>query len=80
MSKDGLFYKEKNMTAKAKTKNPKEVSTDEIIRYEAGEMSEDEVLDMFQRLIDSGMAWKLQGSYGRMAKNLIDAGFCRLLH
>lgn len=46
-----------------------------IIDFEQGEMeSEDEVLDFFQDLINTGMAWRLQGSYGRMAASLIDQG------
>jgi hypothetical protein len=47
-----------------------------IMAYENGELDEDETLDMFQSLIDSGAVWALQGSYGRMAKALIDAGLC----
>ena len=46
-----------------------------IMDYEAGEMSEEEeVISFFQELVDSGLAWSLQGSYGRMAARLIDAG------
>ena len=44
------------------------------MRYEAGEMSEDEVIELFQALVNSGMAWSLQGHYGRMATHLIEAG------
>ena len=48
-----------------------------ISKYEESEMSEEEVIDLFQHLVDSGLAWQLQGSYGRMAKQLIDEGFVR---
>lgn len=37
---------------------------------------EDEVIEAWQHLIDTGLAWQLQGSFGRTAKNLIDAGVC----
>jgi hypothetical protein len=47
-----------------------------IIAYEQGELDEEGIIDLFQELITSGMAWKLQGSYGRTAKALIDAGYC----
>ena len=36
--------------------------------------SEEETLDAWQYLVDTGLAWQLQGSFGRMAVNLIDAG------
>lgn len=49
---------------------------DQIMRYEQGDMEDDEVITFFQSLIDSGMAWTLQGSYGRMAQNLIENGYC----
>lgn len=47
---------------------------EEILSYEAGELSDEETLIFFQKLVDSGLAWTLQGSYGRMAKNLQDQG------
>lgn len=50
--------------------------TDRIIAYENGELEEEEVIDLFQGLIDCGLAWQLQGSYGRQAARLIDAGLC----
>jgi hypothetical protein len=49
---------------------------DKIIRYETGEMSEDETIQFFQELIDSGLAWSLQGHYGRVASTLIEEGLC----
>lgn len=56
----------------------KMVSIDKIIRYENGEMKEDEVISFFQEMIDSGLVWQLQGNYGRMAKSLIENGLCQL--
>lgn len=47
-----------------------------IMRYETGEASEQEVIELFQELINSGMAWSLQGHYGRMASHLIEQGVC----
>lgn len=46
---------------------------DRILRYETGQMSYDETIVFFQTLIDTGMAWTLQGHYGRMATDLIRA-------
>lgn len=50
---------------------------DLIIRYEQGDLDHEEVVTLFQELIDTGLAWTLQGSYGRMAIALIRAGECR---
>ena len=47
---------------------------DKIIRYEAGEMDDEEMVEFFQELVDSGLAWQLQGHYGRTAAALIEAG------
>jgi hypothetical protein len=47
---------------------------DQIMAYEDGELSELETLDLFAGLIRDGICWQLQGSYGRTAASLIDAG------
>jgi len=47
---------------------------DRIIAYENGDMSEEETIDLFQDLVNSGLAWKLQGHYGRLATLLINEG------
>ena len=46
----------------------------EIIEFETGQMSEERIIAFFQKLVDTGIAWQLQGSYGRMAARLIEAG------
>jgi hypothetical protein len=47
---------------------------DLIIAFESGEMTTEEQIKLFATLIKSGMAWSLQGSYGRTASYLIDEG------
>lgn len=49
---------------------------EKIVDYESGRLSDDDTVELFQTLIDNGMAWTLQGMYGRMAMRLIDAGLC----
>ena len=49
--------------------------TDKIINYECGLLNDTGVLELFAELIKNGMAWTLQGSYGRTASDLIDAGY-----
>ena len=36
----------------------------------------DEEVEAWQYLIDTGLAWKLQGWYGRTAHRLINDGYC----
>jgi len=40
--------------------------------------TEEEVIEAWQHLIDTGVCWKLQGSFGRMASQLIEQGICTL--
>lgn len=46
-----------------------------MMAFEQGDLDQDGVLELFQHLVDTGLAWQLQGSYGRMAQQLIDAGW-----
>ncbi len=38
---------------------------------------ETEFIDAWQQLIDTGLAWSLQGWFGRRAAELIEKGLCR---
>ena len=47
----------------------------QIMAYESGELDEEGILALFQELVNTGLAWQLQGSYGRTAKALLEAGY-----
>jgi hypothetical protein len=50
-----------------------------IMDVEDGTLSEEQLfVEGFQHLIDTGLAWNLQGAYGRTAQALIDQGLCHL--
>ena len=51
--------------------------TEQIIMYESGDLTESQTHQLFQRLIDSGLIYMLQGHYGRTAEALIADGFCQ---
>lgn len=51
-----------------------------IMAWEEGDMDDEEMIVGFQHLIDSGLAWQLQGMYGRTAAALIKAGLCTPYH
>jgi hypothetical protein len=44
--------------------------------YEAPD-SEEQVIEAWQYLVDSGLAWRLQGWFGRTATDMIDQGLIK---
>ena len=42
--------------------------------YEKGELNEQQTIQLFQELVDSGLIMELQGHYGRLAFQLMEAG------
>lgn len=47
---------------------------DRLIAFESGELDDDQTIELFQELVDTSLAWFLQGAYRRSATRLIDAG------
>tara|TARA_R100000988_G_scaffold95120_1_gene61216 strand:+ start:390 stop:608 length:219 start_codon:yes stop_codon:yes gene_type:complete len=46
-----------------------------IMGYECGDLNDTETLELFSHLIKNGMAWSLQGHYGRTASELMARDF-----
>lgn len=54
------------------------MNTNAIIAFEAGELDETEVIALFQELCDTGTIYHLQGSYQRIAQQMIQDGLITL--
>jgi hypothetical protein len=52
----------------------KDIAID-LITYEEGALDVMETLELFALLVKSGLVWDLQGSYGRMANELMHLGY-----
>ena len=55
---------------------PRMDTIDLMIAFEQGDLDDESVINLFQTLINDGTVDKLEGFYGRMAKRLIEAGYC----
>ena len=53
-------------------------TTASIIAFENGELDEAEVIALFQELCDTGTIFHLQGSYQRIAQQMIQDGLISL--
>ena len=51
--------------------------TNRIIEFETGTATEEQVIELFQYLVDTGLAWSIQGSNGRIAQNWIENGLIK---
>jgi hypothetical protein len=47
---------------------------DAMMAWGNGELNDEEVVELFQNLLNSGLVYQLQGCYGRFAQQLINAG------
>lgn len=63
---------------KKASKNTQPSLVDKMMDYESGALSEQDTIRFFQELVDKGMAFILQGSYGRTASALIQAGLVKI--
>lgn len=72
-----IYSKEPGLLAASRQAVPEAGQFDQltaIMAYEAGDQGEAGTLELFQHLVDSGLAWQLQGHYGRTARALLDGG------
>jgi hypothetical protein len=53
---------------------------DKILKYESGEMEHEESIEMFQELLNSGLIFKLQGTYQRTASRLLQMELIKMPH
>jgi hypothetical protein len=72
-----LNKKRKEIQMKKTLKIKKIPVIDRMIAWENGELNDADTIKLFQEMINSGQVWHLQGCYGRMAQDLINAGACK---
>lgn len=78
-AKQGAVTKQVQAEIRTKLDAPKPFDlVGQITLYEDGQLDEESVVALFQHLVDTGLAWSLQGSYGRMAEQLIRSGHVHL--
>jgi hypothetical protein len=64
-----------NQPNKLETMTTQPDFVDLIIAYESGDLSDYQTVNLFADLVRTGLAWSLQGHYGRTAAALIEAGY-----
>lgn len=51
------------------------IDFERLMDYEAGNLSDKDMIQLFADLIRTGLCWSLQGHYGRTAKAMISEGY-----
>lgn len=54
------------------------IKVSDIVKWEETGMTSREEAKFFQKLVNSGQVWRLQGTYGRRAMELLKAGVIML--
>ncbi len=54
------------------------VDLEQLVAYEVGPLSDEDTVELFQNLIDSGLVWRLGSRYSRTAQYFLDSGQCHL--
>jgi hypothetical protein len=49
-------------------------TVDMLMKYEQDDLTTDEIIDLFQHLINTGLIYNMQGHYQRNASKMIQAG------
>ena len=73
-----FFYSGKGVDSRCGTVYTAPMNTTAIIAFENGELDEAEVIALFQELCDTGVIYHLQGSYQRIAQQMIQDGLISL--
>ena len=73
---DNTQYPDYEQSFLLESNRPSTPNVDDFMRYEPDQMSHEEEVAFMQRLINNGMAWSLQGHYGRTAQHFISMGLC----
>jgi hypothetical protein len=73
-----LFCLPLDNTPKTGYTAPMNLLTQDIIAFENGELTDEETIALFQALCDTGVIYELQGSYQRVAQQLIAEGLISL--
>lgn len=53
------------------------VNVNDVIAWESGEMTAEQERKFFQKMVNDGSVWSLQGMYGRRAMDLLNAGIIK---
>lgn len=76
-----MVFKTENKKSPKKMKKFKVMTPSErldlMMAFEDGTINRGDMIKLFQNLVDTGLAWRLQGFYGRTAQAMIESGLLK---